>query len=71
MVVKWDLNEPNEGKVVAQTKGSVYALYFDEENNQLLIGENFHGIHIIDLQTDTQIKSIKLKRRAVSCLKSK
>jgi len=69
MVVKWDLNEPNEGKVVAQTKGSVYALYFDEENNQLLIGENFHGIHIIDLQTDTQIKSIKLTESAIFDIK--
>ena len=50
LVVKWDLENPNQGEVFAQVPHSVYALCIDKNTDTLLIGENFMGLHFIDLK---------------------
>lgn len=46
MVVKWDLDQPDLGKLVAKVENSVYALRFHE--GKLLVGHNFTGLHLIN-----------------------
>lgn len=59
-VVEWDLRQTQKGKVVAKVPASVYALHYDLANKQLYIGQNNEGIHVIDPQSLTVIKSLKI-----------
>ena len=59
LVVQWDRNEPELGKLVAQVENSVYALDYVPDENKLYIGHNFQGVHLIELDTNKESKSIK------------
>ncbi len=49
LVVRWDLRNANQGTVVAKMSTSVYALYYDSPRNRLVIGQNYEGLRVIDL----------------------
>ncbi|MBN7812493.1 WD40 repeat domain-containing protein [Algoriphagus sp. H41] len=65
MVVEWDLDEPEDGRLIARLPHSVYALAVDRERNQLIVGHNFEGIHVIDLVENKEIWSLKLTDQAI------
>lgn len=65
MVVEWDLDHPKNGKLIARLPHSVYALAVDRERNTLVIGHNFEGIHVIDLNENKEIWSLKLTDQAI------
>ncbi len=69
MVVKWDFNEPDQGQLVAKMQNSVYALQSIPERNQLVIGHNFQGIHVIDLKENKEIGSLALSNAAIFDIK--
>lgn len=54
-VVLWDVNQPEEGRLIAQVSGSVYALSYWPECQLLCIACNFDGLHIIDLNSGLEI----------------
>ncbi|MHA8086656.1 WD40 repeat domain-containing protein [Aquirufa sp. Wall-65K1] len=58
-VVQWNLQKPDVGKVVAQINGSVYAMKQDQQG-VLWVGQNFEGIHGIQLSNQDRIFSIAL-----------
>ena len=60
MVVRWNLEDPENGELVAKVNNSVYSLNFLSEKNHLLVGENFEGLHRIDLETRKEIQSAKI-----------
>ncbi|WP_137400802.1 WD40 repeat domain-containing protein [Echinicola rosea] len=70
MVVKWDLAHPKDGKLIAKLPNSVYALEVDASRNLLFIGHNFEGIHVIDLNTNKEIWSLKITDAAIFDIKS-
>jgi len=57
MVVHWDLENPENGELIAKVENSVYALKYLEDNHQLLIGHNFQGIHLIDVKSKIELRS--------------
>jgi WD40 repeat protein len=65
MVVYWDLTQPDQGELFAQIPASVYALHYRKEHQQLWVGQNFSGLHIIDLHTRREIKSVQLTSSAI------
>lgn len=65
MVVEWDLDHPKDGKLIARLPHSVYAMAVDRERNQLVIGHNFEGIHVIDLTESKEIWSLQLTDQAI------
>lgn len=69
MVVEWDLDAPKDGKLIAKLPHSVYALAVDRERNLLIIGHNFEGIHVIDLNENKEIWSLKLTDQAIFDIK--
>lgn len=69
MVVGWDLNTPDEGKLVAKLPNSVYALCFVPETHELFIGHNFEGIHVIDTQTNKEKHSAQITKSAIFDIK--
>ncbi len=65
MVVAWDLADPENGQLVAKVPNSVYAVGLDKMRNQLIVGHNYDGIHLIDLETKTERYSLKLTSAAI------
>ncbi len=59
-VVIWNLSDPEEGRLIAKIPSSVYALGYDIAQKQIIAGQNFEGIHTIDLMARKEIASLKL-----------
>ena len=69
LVVRWDLRKPDAGELFAQIPASIYALCFDKIKNQLWIGQNFEGIHLIDVESKEEINSIKITSASIFDIK--
>lgn len=65
VVAQWDLNDLESGRMLAKLDSSVYALCYYAERNVLIIGQNFDGIHLIDLNERKQVGSINLGSSAI------
>ena len=61
-IVKWDLNGYASGNVVAKVPTSVYSLNYDLLRNHLFIGQNFDGLHVIDLILKREITSLQITK---------
>ena len=59
MVVSWDLANLKDGTLIANVKNSIYGITFVPNYNHLLIGNNYEGIHWVDLTTNKEIRSLK------------
>ncbi|QHT70085.1 WD40 repeat domain-containing protein [Rhodocytophaga rosea] len=70
LVASWNLLQPDQGELLARIPASVYALHYLREQNQLWIGQNFDGIHVIDLDSKQEIKSVKLTNAAIFDIKN-
>jgi len=64
-VVHWHLNKPEEGKIIAKVDSSIYALCYLPERRWLVIGQNFEGIHIINVDNNSLVKSINVSKAAI------
>ena len=69
LVIRWDLTMPDVGELFAQVPASIYALCFDELRNQLWVAQNFNGIHLIDVESKQEIKSIKITSSSIFDIK--
>jgi len=64
-VVLWNTDNPDHGQLLAKVAQSVYALNYESESNNLLIGQNFEGVHRISLETKTLTQSLKITDAAI------
>jgi len=69
LVVAWDLNDPDKGKLIAKVPNTVYAMCYVPDKHQLLVGQNTEGIHFIDLYENKEIASLKLTDAAIFDIK--
>jgi WD repeat-containing protein 61 len=69
MVVEWDFDLPKDGKLIAKLPHSVYALEVDRTRNLLIVGHNFEGIHVIDLNENKELWSLQLTDQAIFDIK--
>lgn len=69
IVALWDLKDPELGVMVAKVKNSVYALHFLKETNQLIVGNNYEGIHLVDVKAKQELKSAKITDGAIFDIK--
>lgn len=51
MVVQWNLEEPNQGKLIAKSETSIYALGYNPSTQILAIGKNNEGIQFVEAGT--------------------
>lgn len=65
MVVKWDLTQPDQGHLIAHMPNSVYALQGIPEEDLLIVGQNFEGIHVIDLNRNKEQGSLAINNSAI------
>ncbi|MEL6536287.1 MAG: WD40 repeat domain-containing protein [Bacteroidota bacterium] len=64
-VAEWNLENPNEGRLIAKIPTSVYALHYWKAENTLVVGQNTEGIHLIDLGTREERGSLQLTKEAI------
>ncbi len=69
LVVEWDLDHPKDGVLLARLPHSVYALEVDPKRNFLIVGHNYEGIHVIDLEEKMESWNLKLSSAAIFDLK--
>jgi WD40 repeat protein len=69
MVALWQLNAPETGKLVAKVSASVYALAYWPQQHALVVGQNYDGIHVVDLKSNTTSGSLKVTESAIYDLK--
>jgi len=65
LVVEWDLEKPDLGKLVARAGSSVYALAYDFSRDHLLVGQNFDGIQFVHPEQKALVGSVKVTASAI------
>lgn len=70
MVVKWDLENPESGELIAKLPNSVYALHVQPASDLLIVGHNYDGIHFLDWKTKTEVGSLQLTKAAIFDIQS-
>ncbi|MEH0155819.1 WD40 repeat domain-containing protein [Limibacter armeniacum] len=69
LVAKWNLSNPDQGTLVAKIPNTVYAMVRIPGEEILVVGQNFEGIHIIDLTVNKEKASLKLTDKAIFDIK--
>ncbi|MEK6783566.1 MAG: WD40 repeat domain-containing protein [Bacteroidota bacterium] len=70
MIVLWDLENPEEGELIAKLPNSVYALHYLHEQNLLIAAHNYDGIHQLDWKTKKELTSLRLGKAAIFDIRS-
>ncbi len=70
MVVKWDLNTPENGDLVAKLPNSIYALHFHPASGLLVAGHNYDGLHVLDWKNKKELGSLNFTTAAIFDLQS-
>ncbi|MDQ3537029.1 MAG: WD40 repeat domain-containing protein [Bacteroidota bacterium] len=69
LVVLWDLKDPDKGEVIAKVNTSIYALDYCKFQDVLVLGQNYDGIHIMEVNSKKHIASLKLTTAAIFDIK--
>jgi len=69
MIVLWDLNSGDQGRLIAKVSASVYALHYDEVEDLLIVGQNYEGIHLVNVNQKTVVGSLKTGSPAIFDIK--
>jgi WD40 repeat protein len=70
MVVRWDLRSPENGELIARLPNSIYALHFFPQQDLLVAGHNYDGIHVLDWKNKKEIASLQLTKAAIFDIQS-
>lgn len=70
MVVVWDFNNPDNGQLLTKMKNSVYAIHFRSDENLLIVGQNFEGIHLVTPDDKNEIGSLQISMSQIFDIKS-
>ncbi len=68
-VVQWRLDRPDSGKLIATVQASIYALALHSASGHLWVGQNYEGIHVIELADKQRVASVKLTSAAIFDIK--
>ncbi|KAA9340818.1 WD40 repeat domain-containing protein [Adhaeribacter soli] len=64
-VVAWNLNEPENGDLIANAEKSVYALKYLADKDLLVIGQNFKGLQIVAPEAKKLVQTVALPPVAI------
>ncbi|MCU0393430.1 MAG: WD40 repeat domain-containing protein [Thermoflexibacter sp.] len=68
-VVRWNLEQGDQGTLIVRIPNSVYALHLDKSRNCLIIGQNYSGVHLISLEDNKEISSSSITSSAIFDIK--
>ncbi|GAB3897101.1 WD40 repeat domain-containing protein [Spirosoma agri] len=69
LVVRWQLDRPDLGELVAKIPASIYSLALHPESGLLWVGQNYEGLHLIDTIRKQEVNSLKLTSAAIFDIK--
>ena len=69
LVVRWSLDRPDRGDLVANVPASIYALALHPVSQLLWVGQNYEGLHLIDTVHKKEVNSLKLTSVAIFDIK--
>jgi WD40 repeat protein len=70
MIVIWDLASDQDGQLIAKLPNSVYALSFNHHLHLLVAGQNYEGIHFLDVENKKETGSLQLTKAAIFDIQS-
>lgn len=70
MIVLWDLKNSGDGNLIAKLPNSVYALHHLSDQDILVAGQNYSGIHLFDYKNKKEISSLQLSPSAIFDMQS-
>lgn len=70
MVALWNLVEGDQGVLIAKMSTSVYALHYLAHREVLIIGQNYQGIHLVDVKSKMEVGSLRLTKSAIFDIQS-
>lgn len=70
MVVEWDLQNPEVGSLLVKMKNSVYSTHCIPTSDVLIAGQNFEGIHLVDLNDKKEVGSLQISNAQIFDIKS-
>jgi WD40 repeat protein len=70
LVAGWDMNHPDQGNLMAKVPNSVYALHYLADLNQLAVGHNQDGLHLIDVAEKKEVASVNLTTNSIFDIQS-
>jgi len=65
LVVKWDLDKPEEGERIAQLPIPFMPCITFFSGNLLIVGHNYEGIHVLDWTNKKEVASLKISEAAI------
>jgi WD40 repeat protein len=70
MIVKWNLQNPDQGELIAKLPNSIYALRYHAHSNLLIVGHNYDGIHLLEWENKKEIGSLHMTEGAIFDIQS-
>jgi WD40 repeat protein len=70
MIVKWNIQQPDHGELIAKLPNSIYALHYHSPSNKLIVGHNYDGVHVLDWENKTELGSLHLTTAAIFDIQS-
>ena len=65
MIAHWNLENPENGDLIAKLPNSVYALHYRRKEDILIAGHNYEGIHLLNWKDKKELASLKLTVAAI------
>lgn len=70
MVVLWDLEAPDTGKMIVKVPASIYGMSYHPGRDLLVVGQNFNGLHLVNVQERKEVGSLALTTQAIFDIQS-
>ena len=70
LVVQWQLEEPDQGHLLAKAEASIYAMAYDKEKDWLFFGQNFDGIRLVDVSSKRSLNSLQMTKSYIFSLEA-
>lgn len=68
-VVSWDLEQPENGKLLATIEGNIFSCKYLKEQHWAVVGDMNGGLHWIDLESKKNFKSSQLHQKGIFDIK--
>jgi WD40 repeat protein len=64
-MVKWDLEQPDTGKLIAQADANLFSMFYLKTENLIIAGNKDGGVHFIDLNNSDNTRNILHHKKGV------
>lgn len=70
LVVQWQLEQPDQGLLLAKAEASIYAMAYEQEREWLFFGQNFDGIRLVEISSKRSLGSVQMTKSNIFALEA-